>query len=129
VGHTMAMHSRDARHRHHPRIFDPPTPLEIACDQVESWLESPSLVLLAEPGGLYWKELRASVLDGGIQGPQVHDARIAALCLVHGVSELWSADRHFGRFPRLRVQVPVKVGLRAGQGRQGVAEVRRRLRE
>src|SRR5436190_2106243 len=30
----------------HPRIFDPPTPLELALDQVDAWLESPFLVLL-----------------------------------------------------------------------------------
>ena len=37
-----------------------------------------------------------------IAGPKVHDARIAALCLEHGVRELWTADRDFGRFPDLR---------------------------
>ncbi|MEI8370471.1 MAG: hypothetical protein WCJ31_18745 [Planctomycetia bacterium] len=34
------------------------------------------------------------------------DARIAAICLTHGVAELWSADRDFGRFPTLRVRNP-----------------------
>jgi len=91
----------------HPRIFDPPTPLELACDQVEAWLESPNLVVLVEPEGLYWPELRACLAEGEIRGPQVHDARIAALCCVHGVTELWSADRHFGRFPRLKVVNPL----------------------
>jgi predicted nucleic acid-binding protein len=32
----------------------------------------------------------------------VHDARIAALCAAHGVRELWSADRDFGRFSSSR---------------------------
>lgn len=32
----------------HPRLYDPPTPLENAIDQVEAWLESPRLVLLSE---------------------------------------------------------------------------------
>lgn len=41
----------------HRRIFDPPTPLARALDQVEAWLESPSLELLGETGS-YWKELR-----------------------------------------------------------------------
>jgi hypothetical protein len=31
----------------------------------------------------------------------VHDGKIAALCLAHGVRELWTADRDFGRFPAL----------------------------
>jgi hypothetical protein len=42
-----------------------------------------------------------------ISGPQVHDARIATLCLQHGVSELWSADRDFNRFPSLTVRNPL----------------------
>lgn len=32
----------------HPRIFSPPTPLLSAIDQVNAWLESPTLVLLFE---------------------------------------------------------------------------------
>ena len=43
-------------------------------------------------------------------GPAVHDARIAALCLQHGVRELWSADRDFGRYPALRVVNPLLKG-------------------
>jgi len=42
-----------------------------------------------------------------IEGPRVHDARIAALCLLHGVNELWSADRDFSRFPALEVRNPL----------------------
>lgn len=84
----------------HPRIYDPPTPLEAALDQVEAWLESPSLVLLSESAE-HWESLRSLLAAGRITGPQVHDARIAALCLAHGVRELWTADRDFGRFPNL----------------------------
>jgi len=90
----------------HPRIFSPPTPLAAAIDQVEAWLESPSLALLAE-SGLHWPQLRALLLIGKIAGPKVHDARIAALCLQHGVTELWSADRDLGRFPNLTVTNPL----------------------
>ena len=90
----------------HPRIFSPPTPPERACDQVDAWLESPSLVLLAEESA-YWPELRAALLAGQVVGPRVHDARVAALCRRHGVSELWTADRDFSRFPGLRVRNPL----------------------
>ena len=44
---------------------------------------------------------------GKVQGGMVHDARIAALCLDHGVAELWSADRDFSRFPSLRTRNPL----------------------
>jgi predicted nucleic acid-binding protein len=80
--------------------------LAAAIDQIEAWLESPTLVLLAE-SELHWPRLRAALLTGKIAGPRVHDARIAALCAQHGVSELWSADRDFGRFPDLAVVNPL----------------------
>ncbi len=90
----------------HPRIWDPPTPTEAALDQVDAWLESPSLVLLAE-GPEHWDELRALLKAGRIAGPRVHDARVAALCLAHGVRELWTADRDFSRFPSLATSNPL----------------------
>jgi hypothetical protein len=75
----------------------PPTPLAAALDQVDAWLESPSLTLPAETDGC-WSELRQAVRDGRVAGPPIHDARVAALCRHHGVRELWTADRDFGRF-------------------------------
>ena len=93
----------------HPRIYAPPTPLEKAVDQVAAWLESPSLVLLSESED-YWNRLRSLLLSGRVSGPQVHDARVAALCQEHGVSELWTADRDFSRFPGINVRNPL-VGL------------------
>jgi toxin-antitoxin system PIN domain toxin len=90
----------------HPRIYDPPTPPAAALDQVDAWLEAPSLVLLAEAEE-YWTLLRSLVTAGRVTGPRVHDARIAALCRLHGVRELWSADRDFSRFPDLAVTNPL----------------------
>jgi toxin-antitoxin system PIN domain toxin len=92
----------------HPRIWDPPTPTAAALDQVEAWLESPSLAVLAE-GGDHWKVLRELVESGRVAGPRIHDARIAALCLSHGVRELWSADRDFSRFPALSTANPLSA--------------------
>ena len=90
----------------HPRIFATPTPLDQAVGQVGAWLESPSLVFLGEGPG-YWSRLSDLLLGSHSAGPVVHDARVAALCLANGVSELWSADRDFGRFPALRVRNPL----------------------
>ena len=90
----------------HPRIYAPPTPLAGAIDQIEAWLEAPGLVLLGEGEG-YWLELRAALEAGRIVGALVHDARVAALCRLHGVRELWTADRDFGRFPGLRARNPL----------------------
>jgi predicted nucleic acid-binding protein len=80
--------------------------LPVAVGQVDAWLEAPALVLLAEAEG-YWLELRGALEAGRIVGAQVHDARIAALCRLHGVRELWTADRDFGRFPGLKVRNPL----------------------
>jgi toxin-antitoxin system PIN domain toxin len=90
----------------HPRIYDPPSTPARALAQIDAWLESPSLVLLAE-GETHWPTLRALLVQARIAGPAVHDARVAALCLQHGVRELWSADRDFGRFPALKVRNPL----------------------
>jgi uncharacterized protein len=90
----------------HPRIYSPPTPLAAAIDQVEAWLESPSLVLLAETED-YWPNLRSALEEGRITGPQVHDTRIVALCRLHGIRELWTADRDFSRFPGMSVRNPL----------------------
>jgi toxin-antitoxin system PIN domain toxin len=90
----------------HHKIYSPPTPLEAAIDQVNAWMESPSLVLLSE-SQQYWSDLRSLLQAGQIAGPQVHDARVAALCLHHGVKELWTADRDFSRFSGLTIRNPL----------------------
>lgn len=90
----------------HPRIYAPPTPIDRALDQVGAWLESPSLVVLSETA-THWAQLTALLDAGRVSGPQVHDARVAALCMQHGVAELWTADRDFGRFPGLAVRNPL----------------------
>ena len=51
--------------------------------------------------------LQELLLAARVVGGQVHDARIAAICLEHGVRELWSADRDFTRFPNLKVRNPL----------------------
>jgi len=90
----------------HPRIFRTPTPIRTALDQVDAWFESPSIVLLAEDAA-YWGTLRTLVEQARVDGPRVHDARVAALCLRHAVRELWTADRDFSLFPALRVRNPL----------------------
>jgi uncharacterized protein len=90
----------------HPLVFVPPTPLGTALATVDRWVKSPGLVLLTETQ-THWETLREIVEAARISGPLIHDAKIAALCLQHGVSELWSADRDFSRFPSLKVVNPL----------------------
>lgn len=51
--------------------------------------------------------MRSAIEAGQLIGPLVQDARVAALCSVHGVRELWTADRDFGRFPKLKTRNPL----------------------
>jgi uncharacterized protein len=88
------------------RVFKVPTPWPQAQTQVDAWLASPSLRLLAEEEG-YWRVLAEIVEAGRVVGPRIHDARIAALALHHGASELYSADRDFSRFVSLVVRNPL----------------------
>ena len=89
-----------------PRHYDPPSTPAKAIDQVDIWLESPGLTVVAE-NATTWSVLRALLAEAKTTGPRVHDARIAAICLAHGVRELWTADRDYGRFPALRVRNPL----------------------
>ena len=90
----------------HPNIYDPPSSMAEALAQVDAWLESPVAELLAETGA-HWTVLKEQLLAGRIRGPMVHDARVAALCIAHGVTEFWTADRDFGRFPGLAARNPL----------------------
>ncbi|NBC29430.1 MAG: PIN domain-containing protein [Spirochaetes bacterium] len=91
----------------HSRIYSPPTPLSEALTQVHAWMDSPSVTALGEPSGVYFGYLRHLLEAAQATGPRVHNARIAALCLSHGVDELWTADRDYSRFPGLTVRNPV----------------------
>jgi hypothetical protein len=72
---------------------------------VEAWLGAPGLRLIGET------EAFAAVLSGFLQrprvkGPIVHDARVAAICVAHGVGRLATRDRDFSLFPELATENP-----------------------
>ena len=90
----------------HPGIYKPASALAEALGFVDSLLASPQLHLLAESHG-YFEKLRDIATLARLKGPRIHDARIVALCLHHGASELWSADRDFSAFPQLKVRNPL----------------------
>ena len=88
------------------RFYDPPTAVETAFDQVGEWFASPSLILLSEGAG-HFAALKEVVAGLSVRGTAIHDAKIAALCIANGVTELWTADRDFARFPAPRVRNPL----------------------
>ncbi len=77
----------------HPRIFSPRSTLNEACIQIDAWFESPVL--------------ERTLAHAKISDPKVQDARIAAVCLYHGVKELRTADRDFEFFPQLTTRNPL----------------------
>lgn len=73
--------------------------------QLEAWFAAPTIRLLGESQGF------SSVLSGFVRRPRVrgavvHDARIAAICIAHGVDAFLTRDRDFSLFPELRVDNP-----------------------
>ena len=91
----------------HPRIYRPPTAMPLAVEAMTAVLDLPNVQVLtetAEHGSILGDLLLRSQ---GVTGPKVHDARIAAICLGHGVTALWSADRDFSWFPTLKVVNPL----------------------
>lgn len=90
----------------HPRIFKPPSSIEDALGAVCDLLGLPGMVTLGD-GPDHLRRLAALLTQSGVVGPKVHDARIAALCLTHGVTELWTADRDFSYFPDLATRNPL----------------------
>ena len=71
--------------------------------------EVSTLVMLSETAR-HWPSLREVLQASRIAGPQIHDARIAALCRQHGVTELWTADRDYGRFAGVKYKNPLVSG-------------------
>jgi toxin-antitoxin system PIN domain toxin len=92
----------------HPRIFTPPSPMATALEAIDVWISSPGCEMIGEEPG-YFEVLRKLTTEGKIAGPAIHDTRIAAICIHHGVQTLWTADRDFSRFGALRTHNPIAV--------------------
>ncbi len=89
----------------HHRVFDPPTPLDVAVADLGSLLASPSLQLLSETPR-HFEVLEELLGTAPVSGNLIHDAHIAALCIEHGVDELITGDNDFRRFGQLEVTNP-----------------------
>ena len=89
-----------------PRIFVTPTPLAKAFAAIEAWQAAENLHLIAESPG-YLEKLSQLSRAANLAGARIHDARVAAICLHHGVRELWTADRDFSLFPQLATRNPL----------------------
>jgi len=77
-----------------------------ATEQIEAWTSSPSVTLLGETVD-FKNTLLPLINQPRIRGPVVHDSRIAALCMAHGIEKLWTKDRDFQLFPELVTEDPL----------------------
>lgn len=91
-----------------PGVFKTPSSVESAFESLYPLAALPHCEFLAEGEG-HLDTLRDLALAGRVAGPAIHDARIAAICIRHGVRELWTADRDFSRFPQIKVRNPLIV--------------------
>ena len=80
---------------------------EQAWRQFQAWAESPSSRMIGETED-FVDILRQFVARPRIVGGVVHDARIAAICVAHGVEALLTRDRDFSLFPELPTQDPIR---------------------
>jgi uncharacterized protein len=90
----------------HPRIYTPATPIARALEQLGLWAGSPGFHFIGESPA-HLETLLSLAMAAQPRGGQIHDARIAAICLQHGVQELWTADRDFSRYPALKTRNPL----------------------
>lgn len=90
----------------HPRIYKTATPIETVFAQLRALQALANLAFIAEADE-HLEHLDPLALAAKVQGGAIHDARIAAICLSHGVAEPWSTDRDFSRFPTPVVRNPL----------------------
>lgn len=88
----------------HPRIFDPPTPIEPALDFVAALHQQPLCVRLA-PGSRHWSIFDRLCRDSGATGNLAADAYLAAMAIEAGCTWVTS-DRDYARFDALRWAEP-----------------------
>jgi len=89
----------------HPRVFDPPTPLEVALRFVDEVRKRPNYVE-ARPGPRHWELFTKLCRAANARGNLVPDAYLAALAIESG-SEWITTDRGYARFPGLRWRHPL----------------------
>jgi uncharacterized protein len=73
--------------------------------QLTAWFDSPALRLLAETPD-FPALLEEFARRPRVRGPVIHDARVAAICMAHGVDRLLTRDRDFSLFPELATEDP-----------------------
>jgi toxin-antitoxin system PIN domain toxin len=87
------------------RVFNPAFTSDAAVGVVETWLRRGNVGIVT-PGPRYWEILRDLVVRYEVRRDLVMDAHLTALAIEHDAT-LYTADRDFQRFDRLRVVNPL----------------------
>jgi uncharacterized protein len=88
----------------HPRIFQPPAPIDAALAFANAFREQPNAVAI-QPGSRHWEIFARLCRETGARGNLVPDAWLAALAIESGC-EFITTDRDFGQFAGLRWRHP-----------------------
>ena len=91
----------------HPRVFDPPTPLDAALVFVARIREAENAVSI-NPGTRHWDIFARLCGESNAKGNLVPDASLAAMAIESGC-EWMPTDRDFSRFPGLRWRHPLST--------------------
>jgi len=86
----------------HPRIFDPPTEIDVAVDAIRGRTNCVTI----DAGPRHWDIFTRLCREAGVKGGLVSDAYFAALAIESG-SEWITTDRDYARFPGLRWRHPL----------------------
>ena len=89
-----------------PRIFKLPTPSDEALRQCNNLLQAPAASLLTESADSF-AGLSGILAKSRVIGAQVHDARVASVCIENGVRTIYTLDRDFSRFAPLKAENPL----------------------
>jgi len=90
----------------HPRIYRPPTESSVGLTAMADLQRLSHVMFLAETSD--HPDILGRLLGSDrVIGAKVHDARVTAICIGHGVDVLWTADRDFSYFPELRTHNPL----------------------
>lgn len=89
----------------HPRVFDPPTSVDVALTFADAIRTQPNAVPVV-PGRRHWMIFAELCRTAGAKGNLVPDAYLAALAIESG-STWMTADRDYARFPGLKWRHPL----------------------
>jgi toxin-antitoxin system PIN domain toxin len=73
--------------------------------QLDAWFSTPTLRLIGETED-FTAILADVAVSPRIHGPVIHDARIAAICVAHGIETLYTRDRDFSLFADVKCAAP-----------------------